>query len=248
MIPQLFVEKIDLGDGRSITIETGRLAKQADGSVVVRMGDTMILATAVSARSANPAVDFLPLTVDYREKFAAAGRFPGGFFKREARPSDSEVLTMRLVDRVLRPLFPDDYHAETEVMIQLMSHDEEVMPDALAGLAASAALAVSDIPFYNLISEVRVARIDGKFVINPSREDLAKSDIDMMIGASMDSVAMVEGEMKEISEAEMVEAIKFAHEAIKVQIEAQYRLQAAFGKKKLVLTKEKKKTKKFIKK
>lgn len=231
MIPQLFVEKIDLGDGRSITIETGRLAKQADGSVVVRMGDTMILATAVSARSANPNVDFLPLTVDYREKFAAAGRFPGGFFKREARPSDSEVLTMRLVDRVLRPLFPDDYHAETQVMIQLMSHDEEVMPDALAGLAASAALAVSDIPFYNLISEVRVARIDGKFVINPSREDLAKSDIDMMIGASMDSVAMVEGEMKEISEAEMVESIKFAHEAIKVQIQAQLRLQAAFGKK-----------------
>ncbi len=229
MIPQLFVEKIDLGDGRSITIETGRLAKQADGSVVVRMGDTMILATAVSARSANPGVDFLPLTVDYREKFAAAGRFPGGFFKREARPSDSEVLTMRLVDRVLRPLFPDDYHAETQVMIQLMSHDEEVMPDALAGLAASAALAVSDIPFYNLISEVRVARIDGKFVINPSREELEKSDIDMMIGASRDSVCMVEGEMKEISEAEMVEAIKFAHEAIKIQIDAQERLRAAIG-------------------
>ncbi|WP_348798330.1 polyribonucleotide nucleotidyltransferase [Flavobacterium adhaerens] len=226
MIPQLFVEKIDLGDGRSISIETGRLAKQADGSVVVRMGDTMILATAVSARSSNPGVDFLPLTVDYREKFAAAGRFPGGFFKREARPSDSEILTMRLVDRVLRPLFPDDYHAETQVMIQLMSHDEEVMPDALAGLAASAALAVSDIPFYNLISEVRVARIDGKLVINPSREELEKSDIDMMIGASMDSVAMVEGEMKEISEAEMIEAIKFAHEAIKVQIEAQQRLRA----------------------
>jgi len=229
MIPQLFVEKIDLGDGRSITIETGRLAKQADGSVVVRMGDTMILATAVSARTSNPGVDFLPLTVDYREKFAAAGRFPGGFFKREARPSDSEVLTMRLVDRVLRPLFPDDYHAETQVMIQLMSHDETVMPDALAGLAASAALAVSDIPFYNLISEVRVARIYGKFVINPSREDLEKSDIDMMIGASMDSVAMVEGEMKEISEAEMVEAIKFAHEAIKVQIAAQQKLRAAIG-------------------
>ncbi|MBB4800418.1 polyribonucleotide nucleotidyltransferase [Flavobacterium nitrogenifigens] len=226
MIPQLFVEKIDLGDGRSITIETGRLAKQADGSVVVRMGDTMILATAVSARTSNPGVDFLPLTVDYREKFAAAGRFPGGFFKREARPSDSEILTMRLVDRVLRPLFPDDYHAETQVMIQLMSHDETVMPDALAGLAASAALAVSDIPFYNLISEVRVARIDGKLVINPSREELEKSDIDMMIGASMDSVAMVEGEMKEISEAEMIEAIKFAHEAIKVQIEAQQRLRA----------------------
>ncbi len=229
MIPKVFQEVIDLGDGRSISIETGKLAKQADGSVVVRMGDCMLLATAVSARTANPGVDFLPLTVDYREKFAAAGRFPGGFFKREARPSDSEILTMRLVDRVLRPLFPDDYHAETQVMIQLMSYDENVMPDALAGLAASAALAVSDIPFYNLISEVRVARIEGKFVINPSREQLAQSDIDMMIGASMDSVAMVEGEMHEISEAEMVEAIKFAHEAIKIQIVAQEKLRAAVG-------------------
>jgi polyribonucleotide nucleotidyltransferase len=229
MIPQVSREIIDLGDGRNISIETGKLAKQADGSVVVRMGDAMLLATAVSARTSNPAVDFLPLTVDYREKFAAAGRFPGGFFKREARPSDSEVLTMRLVDRVLRPLFPDDYHAETQVMIQLMSHDENVMPDALAGLAASAALAVSDIPFYNLISEVRVARVNGKLIINPSREELENSDIDMMIGASKDSVAMVEGEMKEISEAEMVEAIKFAHEAIKIQIEAQERLRVAVG-------------------
>ncbi|MEO0044914.1 MAG: Polyribonucleotide nucleotidyltransferase, partial [Bacteroidota bacterium] len=233
MIPKVTQETIDLGDGRTITIETGKLAKQADGSVVVRLGDCMLLATAVSARTANPNVDFLPLTVDYREKFAAAGRFPGGFFKREARPSDSEVLTMRLVDRVLRPLFPDDYHAETQVMIQLMSHDENVMPDALAGLAASAALAVSDIPFYNLISEVRVARVDGKFIINPSKAQLELSDIDMMIGASLDSVAMVEGEMKEISEAEMVEAIKFAHEAIKVQIHAQLRLQEAFGKKEI---------------
>ena len=229
MIPKVYNEIIDLGDGRTISIETGKLAKQADGSVVVRMGDAMLLATAVSARTASPGVDFLPLTVDYREKFAAAGRFPGGFFKREARPSDSEVLTMRLVDRVLRPLFPDDYHAETQVMIQLMSHDENVMPDALAGLAASAALAVSDIPFYNLISEVRVARVNGKLVINPSRAELEQSDIDMMIGASLDSVAMVEGEMKEISEAEMVEAIKFAHEAIKVQILAQQRLREAVG-------------------
>lgn len=229
MIPNVKREIIELGDGRSISIETGKLAKQADGSVVVRLGDCMLLATAVSAKTSNPGVDFLPLTVDYREKFAAAGRFPGGFFKREARPSDSEVLTMRLVDRVLRPLFPDDYHAETQVMIQLMSHDDKVMPDALAGLAASAALAVSDIPFYNLISEVRVARIDGKLVINPSRAELENSDIDMMIGASMDSVAMVEGEMKEISEADMVEAIKFAHEAIKVQIAAQERLRAAVG-------------------
>ena len=231
MIPQLFVEKIDLGDGRSITIETGRLAKQADGSVVVRIGKTVILGTVVSARKASPGIDFLPLTVDYREKFAAAGRFPGGFFKREARPSDNEVLTMRLVDRVLRPLFPSDYHAEVQVMIQLMSHDDEVMPDALAGLAASAALALSDIPFETLISEARVGRIDGKFIINPSRAQLELSDIDMMIGASTDSIAMVEGEMKEISEAEMVEAIKFAHEHIKVQIAAQERLAAAFGKK-----------------
>ena len=229
MIPKVTQEIIDLGDGRTISIETGKLAKQADGSVVVRMGDAMLLATAVSARTANPGVDFLPLTVDYREKFAAAGRFPGGFFKREARPSDQEVLTMRLVDRVLRPLFPDDYHAETQVMIQLMSHDENVMPDALAGLAASAALAVSDIPFYNLISEVRVGRVDGKLIINPNREQLEQSDLDMMIGASKDSVCMVEGEMKEISEAEMIEAIKFAHEAIKVQIVAQEKLRADLG-------------------
>jgi len=233
MIPQVSKEIIDLGDGRSISIETGKLAKQADGSVVVRMGDTMLLATVVSAKKATPGVDFLPLTVDYREKFAAAGRFPGGFFKREARPSDSEILTMRLVDRVLRPLFPDDYHAETQVMIQLMSHDETVMPDALAGLAASAALAVSDVPFSTLISEVRVARIDGKLVINPSRAQLELSDIDMMIGASKDSIAMVEGEMKEISEKEMVEAIKFAHEAIKIQIAAQERLQNLVGKKEI---------------
>lgn len=229
MIPKVIKEIIDLGDGRSISIETGKLAKQADGAVVIRMGDVMLLATVVSARKAS-AVDFLPLTVDYREKFAAAGRFPGGFFKREARPSDSEILTMRLVDRVLRPLFPDDYHAETQIMIQLMSHDETVMPDALAGLAASAALAVSDVPFSTLISEVRIARVDGKFVINPSKEDLDKSDIDMIIGASKDSIVMVEGEMKEISEKEMVEAIKFAHGAIKVQIAAQERLKAAAGK------------------
>jgi polyribonucleotide nucleotidyltransferase len=231
MIPKVSKEIIDLGDGRSISIETGKLAKQADGSVVVQMGNAMLLATVVSARKASPGVDFLPLTVDYREKFAAAGRFPGGFFKREARPSDSEVLTMRLVDRVLRPLFPNDYHAETQVMIQLMSHDENVMPDALAGLAASAALAISDLPFSTLISEVRVARVDGKFIINPSRTQLELSDIDMMIGASTDSIAMVEGEMKEISELEMVEAIKFAHEAIKLQIAAQERLVAQVGKK-----------------
>jgi polyribonucleotide nucleotidyltransferase len=230
MIPKTFTQEIRLEDGRTITLETGKLAKQADGSVVVRMGNCMLLATAVSARKASP-VDFLPLTVDYREKFAAAGRFPGGFFKREARPSDQEVLTMRLVDRVLRPLFPKDYHAETQVMIQLMSHDDSVMPDALAGLAASTAIQLSDIPFEYPISEVRVARVDGMFVINPSREQLATSDIDIMIGASQDSVAMVEGEFDEISEEEMLDAISFGHEAIKNQIKAQVALAEAFGKK-----------------
>jgi polyribonucleotide nucleotidyltransferase len=230
MIPKTFKQEIRLEDGRIITIETGKLAKQADGSVVVRMGDCMLLATAVSARKNSP-VDFLPLTVDYREKFAAAGRFPGGFFKREARPSDHEVLTMRLVDRVLRPLFPKDYHAETQVMIQLMSHDENIMPDALAGLAASTAIQLSDIPFEYPISEVRVARVDGMFVINPSREQLDSSDIDIMIGASEDSVAMVEGEFDEISEEEMLDAIAFGHEAIKDQIKAQIALTEAVGKK-----------------
>ena len=230
MIPKVFKEVIDLGDGREISIETGKLAKQAHGSVVVQMGKAMLLCTVVSNYKQSD-VDFLPLTVDYREKFAAAGRYPGGFFKREARPSDGEVLTMRLVDRVLRPLFPKDYHSETQVMIQLMSHDEEVMPDALAGLAASAAIQLSDFPFECPISEVRVARVNGEFVINPSRLQLADSDLEMMIGASADSVMMVEGEMDEVSEEEMADAIKFAHEAIKIQIEAQVRLAEAFGKK-----------------
>lgn len=230
MKPKVFREVIDLGDGREIILETGKLAKQADGSVVVQMGKTMLLCTVVSAREAGD-LDFLPLTVDYREKFAAAGRYPGGFFKREARPSDEEILVMRLVDRCLRPLFPDDYHAETQVMIQLMSHDEDVMPDALAGLAASTAIQLSDIPFETPISEVRVARIDGEFVVNPSREQLALADMDIMVGASMDSVTMVEGETDECSEEELVEAIKVAHEAIKVQCEAQVRLAEAFGKK-----------------
>ncbi|MBB4119040.1 polyribonucleotide nucleotidyltransferase [Mesonia hippocampi] len=230
MIPKTFQEVIDLGDGRSITLETGKLAKQAHGSVVVSMGKAKLLCTLVSNYEASP-VDFLPLTVDYREKFAAAGRFPGGFFKREARPSNEEILVMRLVDRVLRPLFPKDYHAETQVMIQLMSHDEEVMPDALAGLAASAAIQLSDVPFESPISEVRVARIDGEFIINPSRTQLANADIDLMVGASEDSVAMVEGEMKECSEEEMTEAIKIAHEAIKIQCQAQRKLAEAVGKK-----------------
>lgn len=230
MIPKVFREVIDLGDGREISIETGKLAKQAHGSVVVQSGKCMLLCTVVSNYKQSD-VDFLPLTVDYREKFAASGRYPGGFFKREARPSDGEVLTMRLVDRVLRPLFPKDYHAETQVMIQLMSHDEDVMPDAMAGLAASAAIQLSDFPFECAISEVRVGRIDGQFIINPTRAQLLVSDIDMVIGASADSVMMVEGEMKEISEEEMVEAIKFAHDAIKVQCAAQIKLAEAFGKK-----------------
>lgn len=230
MIPKVFREVIDLGDGREISIETGKLAKQAHGSVVVQSGKCMLLCTVVSNYKQSD-VDFLPLTVDYREKFAAAGRYPGGFFKREARPSDGEVLTMRLVDRVLRPLFPKDYHAETQVMIQLMSHDENVMPDAMAGLAASAAIQLSDFPFECAISEARVGRINGEFIINPTRAQLEESDIDMMIGASADSVMMVEGEMDEISEEEMTEAIKFAHEAIKVQCAAQLRLAEAFGKK-----------------
>jgi polyribonucleotide nucleotidyltransferase len=230
MIPKVFKEVIDLGDGREISIETGKLAKQAHGSVVVQMGKAMLLCTVVSNYKQSD-VNFLPLTVDYREKFAAAGRYPGGFFKREARPSDGEVLTMRLVDRVLRPLFPKDYHAETQVMIQLMSHDEDVMPDSLAGLAASAAIQLSDFPFECPISEVRVARVNGAFVINPSRAQLVDSDLEMMIGASADSVMMVEGEMDEVSEEEMADAIKFAHEAIKIQVEAQVRLAEAFGKK-----------------
>jgi len=230
MIPQVFKEVIDLGDGREISIETGKLAKQAHGSVVVTSGKCMLLCTVVSNYEQKD-LGFLPLTVDYREKFAAAGRYPGGFFKREARPSDGEVLTMRLVDRVLRPLFPKDYQAETQVMIQLMSHDDDVMPEAMAGLAASAAIQLSDFPFECAISEARVGRVNGEFVINPTRAQLAESDLEMMIGASADSVMMVEGEMDEISEEEMADAIKFAHEAIKVQIAAQLRLAEAFGKK-----------------
>ncbi|WP_322969596.1 polyribonucleotide nucleotidyltransferase [Faecalibacter sp. LW9] len=230
MIPQAITEKVTLSDGREITIETGKLAKQANGSVVVRMGDTMLLATVVANKDANPGVDFLPLTVDYREKFYAGGRIPGNFFRREAKPSDDEVLTMRLVDRVLRPMFPEDFHAEVQVMISLMSYDKEVMPEALAGLAASAAIAITDIPF-TLISEARVIRLDGELMINPSIEQLKRADIDIMVGASKDSVVMVEGEMQEISEREMLEAIQFAHEEIKKQIEAQERLAEKVGSK-----------------
>jgi polyribonucleotide nucleotidyltransferase len=224
--PEAIIEKFQLKDGREISIETGRLAKQANGSVVVKCGGTMLLATVVANKDANPGVDFLPLTVDYREKFYAGGKIPGNFFRRETRPSDDEVLTMRLVDRVLRPLFPEDFHAEVQVMISLISYDKEVMPEALAGLAASAAIAITDIPFNGPMSEVRVVRIDGQLAVNPNMEDLKRADLDIMVGATKDSIVMVEGEMKEISETEMLEAIKYAHEEIKVQIEAQERLAA----------------------
>ncbi|MFY8184452.1 MAG: polyribonucleotide nucleotidyltransferase [Bacteroidia bacterium] len=210
----------DIGDGRMITLETGKLAKQADGSVVVKMGDTMLLATIVSNKDAKEGVDFLPLTVDYQEKYASVGRFPGGFLKRESRLNDYEILISRIVDRAIRPLFPEDYHADTQLMITLISSDKKTMPDALVGLAASAAIAVSDIPFNGPISEVRVAKLDGKLVINPTIQDLAGSPIDMIVAASATDILMVEGEMSEISEAEMLEAIKFAHEAIKLQINA----------------------------
>jgi polyribonucleotide nucleotidyltransferase len=210
------VKKIVQKDGRTIELRSGKLAKQSDGSVELRMGKSVLLATVVSSKNAKDDVDFLPLTVDYREKFAADGRFPGGFLKREARPTDHEILIMRLVDRILRPYFPSDYHAETQIMLSLLSHDKDVCPEALAGLGASAALAVSDIPFNGPISEVRVGRVNGEFIANPTNDQLAESNLDMVIGASIDSVAMVEGEMKEISEAEMIEAIKFAHEEIKV--------------------------------
>lgn len=230
MIPKAYTQEVSLPDGRTISIETGKLAKQANGSVVVRMGETMLLATVVSNKDAAPGVNFLPLTVDYREKFSAGGRFPGGFIKREGRPSDQEILVMRLVDRVLRPLFPKDYHAETQVMISLISYDPQVAPDSLAGFAASAAIALSDIPFAGPMSEVRVGRINGELIINPSPAQLEESDIDMMIGATAESVVMVEGEMDEISEKEMLEAIAFAHESIKAQVQAQLRLAEAFGK------------------
>src|SRR6056297_3779694 len=225
---------IDLGEGREITIETGKLAKQADGAVVISMGRTKILATVVSAKEAKEDVDFMPLTVEYREKFASFGRFPGGFLKRETRPSDYEILIARLIDRALRPLFPEDYHADTFVTVNLISADKDVMPDALAGLAASAALSISDVPFHGPISEVRVARVNGELILNPSFEELERADIDIMVAATLDNVMMVEGEMDEVSEAEMLEAIKFAHEAIKMQCLAQIELAKEINKEKRV--------------
>jgi len=220
----------DIGDGRTIEIETGKLAKQADGSVVVKMGDTMLLATVVSTKEAKEGVDFLPLSVDYQEKYAATGRIPGGFLRREARLSDYEVLISRLVDRALRPQFPEDYHADVQVMITLISADKDIMPDCLAGLAASAALSVSDIPFNGPISEVRVAKIDGKLVINPNRSDLERATLEFIVAGSEYDICMVEGECKEIQEPEMVEAIKFAHEHIKIQVLAQRELATEVGK------------------
>lgn len=212
---------IDLGDGRQIILQTGKLARQADGAVLLKMGKTMLLATVVSAKEAKEDTDFMPLSVEYKEKYASSGRIPGGFLKREARPSDYEILVSRLVDRALRPLFPDDFHAETFVTINLISADMDIIPDALAGLAASAALTVSDIPFNGPISEVRVARIDNKFVINPAASQMENADLDLIVGATYDNILMVEGEMKEVSEADMLEAIKVAHEAIKIHCKAQ---------------------------
>ena len=224
------VKTIKLEDGRTITLETGKLAKQADGSVMLRMGNTMLLATVCAAKDAVPGTDFMPLQVEYKEKYAAFGRFPGGFTKREGRASDYEILTCRLVDRALRPLFPDNYHAEVYVNIILFSADGVDMPDALAGLAASAALSVSDIPFGGPISEVRVARIDGKFVINPTFSQLEKADMDIMVAATYENIMMVEGEMKEVSEKDLLDAMKFAHEAIKVHCKAQMELAEMVGK------------------
>ncbi|MBP8850107.1 MAG: polyribonucleotide nucleotidyltransferase [Breznakibacter sp.] len=227
---KVFEKTIELGDGRTITIETGKLAKQADGAVVVKMGNTFLLATVVAAKDAKPDVDFMPLTVEYKEKYAAVGRFPGGFQKREGRASDYEILVSRLIDRALRPLFPDDFHADTYVTVQLISGDKEEMPDALAGLAASACLAVSDLPFNGPISEVRVARIDGKLKINPNASELKNADLDIILAATMDNIMMVEGEMSEVSEADLLDAIKFAHAAIKVQCQAQLDLMEMVGK------------------
>lgn len=230
MLPNVVTKTIQMADGRKITIETGKLAKQADGSVVVRMGDTMLLATVVASQDFKEGIDFLPLSVDYQEKFAAAGKIPGGFLRREGKLSDHEVLVSRLVDRVIRPLFPDDYHSETQVNIVLISADQEVLPDALAALAASAALSVSDVPFLEPISEVRVAKIDGQYLINPAASLLDNATLDLVVGASYNNILMVEGEMDEATEEEVLEALKAAHEAIKIHCKVQQELAEAVGK------------------
>ncbi|MDH5475528.1 MAG: polyribonucleotide nucleotidyltransferase [Cyclobacteriaceae bacterium] len=226
----VITKKFNLPDGREVSIETGKLAKQADGSVVVRMGDTMLLATVVSSQNAKEGVDFLPLSVDYQEKFASAGKIPGGFLKRESRLSDYEILICRLVDRAMRPLFPNDYHADTQIAISLISTDGENLPDALAALAASAAVSVSDIPFAGPISETRVAKIDGEYLVNPTKTQLENAELDIIVAATMENIMMVEGEMKESSEDEMLEALQIAHEAIKVQCQVQIDLAQEVGK------------------
>lgn len=223
-MPDIVKETISMKDGRTIIIETGRLAKQADGAVIVRVKNTMLLATVVVSKETKNETNFLPLTVDYREKYSAGGKIPGGFIKREGRPSDEEILTMRLVDRVLRPTFPDSFKKEIQIMISLLSYDRTVLPDGLAGLAASTALSVAGVPFHGPISEIRIIRLNGKFIINPSLDQLKKADIDLIVGASNDSIIMIEGEMKEIKENEFLETVIAAHQAIKPQIEAQIRL------------------------
>lgn len=226
---KIIEKNIDLGDGRTITLETGKLARQADGSVLLKMGKTMLLATVVAAKEAKEDADFMPLSVEYKEKYASSGRFPGGFMKRESKPSDYEILVSRLVDRTLRPLFPDDFHAETFVTVNLISADRDTLPDAFAGLAASAALSVSDIPFNGPISEVRVARVNNAFIINPTASQLKEADIDLMVGASYDNIIMVEGEMMEISEKDMLDALRIAHDTIKIHCKVQMELSEAVG-------------------
>ena len=225
----VITKTVSLPDGRTISIETGKVAKQADGSCVLRMGNTVLLATVCAAKDAVPGTDFMPLQVDYREQYAAAGRFPGGFTKREGKAGDNEILTSRLVDRVLRPLFPSNYHAEVYVNVMLLSADGVDQPDALAGFAASAALACSDIPFECPISEVRVARVDGQYVINPTYEQMKSADMDIMVGASAENIMMVEGEMKEVSEQDMIGALKAAMDAIKPMCELQTELSKELG-------------------
>src|SRR6188768_1715623 len=230
MTLNVITKSCKLPDGREITLETGKLARQADGAVVLRMGDTMLLATVVANQTHKEGTDFLPMSVDYQEKFASMGKIPGGFLRREGKLSDYEVLISRLVDRAVRPLFPDDFHAETQISIQMISGDENSLPDALAAFAASAALSVSDIPFQGPISEVRVARVDGQYIINPTLEQKNKADLDLIVAASIENILMVEGESKEVSEEDMLEALKLAHAAIIDQCKVQLELTQATGK------------------
>ena len=229
-----FSKSFSIGEGKDIKIETGKMARQADGSVLLSMGNTVLLATVVSSKEAKEGVDFFPLTVEYQEKFASAGRIPGSFQRREGRPSDYEILVCRLVDRAIRPLFNKDYKCDTQVLVYLVSYDEQILPDALAGLAASAAITVSDIPFDGPISEVRVALIDGNYVVNPRKDELAKATLEIIVAASMDEILMVEGEALECSEKELVDAINVGHEAIKIQCQAQLDLREMCGKPKRV--------------